>query len=248
MSQDAPVYDTIGDDYATQRRPDPRWIARIHDALGPTGRVVNVGAGAGSYEPVGRVVALEPSPVMLAQRPADAAPAVRGVAEHLPFPDDAFETALAVLTVHHWTDAAAGLAEMQRVARRQVIVTWDPEVFLDFWLVRDYIPEAPEREADVATVDTIAGHLRSPRRLVLPVPADCTDGFFGAYWRRPHAYLDPAVRAAISGLALLEDEIVEPAMRRLAADLESGAWQARYAELASSEVHDLGYRMLVAER
>lgn len=247
MTAGGDTYDQIGGGYAARRRSDPRWLARLERALGDWRSLLNVGAGAGSYEPTrGGVVALEPSRVMIGQRPAAAAPVVRGVAEHLPFRDGAFDVALAVLTLHHWSDPAAGLAEMRRVARRQVVLTWDPSIALQFWLVRDYLPEIGAREAGLATVSTAVRHLEAASVEVLPVPADCSDGVLGAYWRRPHVYLDPAARAAISGLALLSDEVVKAAMGRLAADLDSGAWQARHADLARREEIDLGYRLVVA--
>lgn len=234
------LYDTIGRGYASKRRPDPRWAAAIHAALGDARTVVNIGAGAGSYEPEDRrVVALEPSREMIDQRPASAAAAVQGVAGALPFPDRSFDAALAILTVHHWPDAALGLAEMRRVAARQVVVTWEPEVFAkQFWLVRDYL--SPE-DASIAAGRRIAEQLQDSKTVPLPVPHDCTDGVFGAYWRRPEQYLDPGVRASISGLALADAAEVTAAMARLAADLESGAWRRRYADLLDRDEIDLGY-------
>jgi SAM-dependent methyltransferase len=197
------IYDRIGTDYASTRHPDPRWVAQIHAKLEGSHSLVNVGAGAGSYEPdFLSVVALEPSDVMIDQRAEGAAPVIRGVAERLPFKYGAFDVALAVLTVHHWRDPARGLAEMRRVARKQVVVTWDLAVFRQrFWFVRDYLPQAATRENALATLAMISNHLPSAAIEPMPVPANCTDGFFGAYWRRPRAYLDQMVRNAISGCA-----------------------------------------------
>jgi SAM-dependent methyltransferase len=242
------VYDSIGTEYATLRRADPRWIARVEAALVGASTLVNVGAGTGSYEPAFlQVTAVEPSAVMVRQRPRTAAPVVRGTAERLPFRDGAFDVALAVLTVHHWQDAQAGLAELRRVARRQVVLTWDPGVFArQFWLVRDYLPQAAERERRLATLSTVVDALMPTSIEVLPVPADCTDGFFGAYWRRPHVYLEAAVRGAISGLALLDPPAVTAAMVQLRSDLESGQWQRRYSDLLALDEIDLGYRLVVA--
>lgn len=241
-------YDHIGTTYASVRRPDPRWVARIHEALDGHGTLVNVGAGAGSYEPgFMSVVGVEPSQVMIQQRASSAAPMVRGVAEQLPFRDNTFDVALAVFTVHHWSDPAAGLSEMRRVARKQVVVTWDPDVFDEqFWLVRDYLPEAAERETPLATLATVLTHLGPATTETLPVPDDCTDGFFGAYWKRPHAYLDATVRAGISGLALLDQGVVFAALERLRFDLSHGHWRARYAALMALREIDLGYRLVVA--
>jgi SAM-dependent methyltransferase len=248
------VYDrtSLAVGYSGRRRPDPRVATAIGAALGPARSVLNVGAGAGSYEPARAgcaVLAVEPSLAMLAQRPPGAAPAVRAVAEQLPFADSAFETAMAALTVHHWTDPAGGLQELVRVAPdRQVVLTWDPDVVARaFWFTRDYLPQALERERDsgVWTVDAIAAALAPVRVEVVPVPWDCTDGFFGAYWRRPEAYLLPVVRNAISALALLDQDLVDDAVRRLAADLDTGRWAARYADLSAREELDLGYRLVI---
>ena len=243
-------YDQIGTDYASVRRPDSRWVARIHQALDGHRTLVNVGAGAGSYESrFMSVVRVEPSQVMIRQRSSSAALVVCGVAEQLPFLDGAFDVALAVLTVHHWSNPGAGLAEMRRESRKQVVVTWDPDVFAQqFWLVRDYLPEAAERETQLATLATVLAHLRPTTIEMLLVPGDCTDGFFGAYWKRPHAYLDASVRGAISGLALLDRSVVSAALGRLKVDLDQGRWHARYAELMELGEIDLGYRLVVAEQ
>lgn len=245
---EAEKYDHIGTDYASMRRPDSRWVARIHQALDGHRTLVNVGSGAGSYEPsFMSVVGVEPSEIMIRQRLSSAAPVVRGVAEHLPFPDGAFDVALAVFTVHHWSDPGAGLAEMRRVARKQVVVTWDAEVFArQFWLVRDYLPEAAAHETRLATLATVEAHLGPATTAILPVPDDCTDGFFGAYWKRPYAYLDATVRGAISGLALLDQGVVSTAMERLRFDLDQGRWHARYSDLRELCEIDLGYRLAVA--
>jgi SAM-dependent methyltransferase len=243
------LYERPGGHYATHRRTDPRWAAHIRDALGDAAVVVNVGAGLGSYEPTDRrVVAVEPAAGMIAQRPAGSAPVVRGVAEALPLANDVADAAMAVLTVHHWRDLAAGIAEMRRVARRLVVVTWDPAlVGTRFWFVRDYLPEVMAHEAGLATLDDVRRHLRGADVRPLPVPSDCTDGFFAAYWARPHAYRDPTVRAAISGLALLDQRLVTAAVDRLGRDLESGRWDATYADLAGRTELDVGYRLVVAD-
>ncbi|GAA2364668.1 methyltransferase type 11 [Catellatospora methionotrophica] len=238
-------YRTLGTGYAEQRRPDPRLAAIIDDALGDARTVVNVGAGTGSYEPVDRaVLAVEPSPVMIAQRRPGSASVVRAVAERLPFAEGSFDAGLAVLTVHHWTDPARGLAELRRVSRRQVVVTWDPAVISRFWLVADYLPEIADAERGLATCEFISRELAPARVTALPVPHDCTDGFLAAYWNRPHAYLDPAVRASISSLAKLDPVRVDEAMRRLRADLDSGAWQERHGSPDATGTADVGYRLV----
>ncbi len=253
MSADAPragpAYDVIGSIYARHRRPDPRVADQIGRALGDATAVVNVGAGTGSYEPAGRtVVAVEPSRVMIAQRPKGSAPAVRAVAEHLPFPDGTFDAAMALLTVHHWIDAAAGLAEMARVARRLVVFTFEPTVHNSFWLFEDYLPEVNALPSTNAVgADAVAEMVGADRVEVVPVPADCIDGFNWAYWRRPHAYLDPDVRACISGLALLDDGLVARRMERLRTDLEDGTWTGRHGHLLGIDCIDGGLRLVVRD-
>jgi SAM-dependent methyltransferase len=245
-------YRTLGAGYVRQRRPDPRIEALIGRALGDAGTVVNVGAGTGSYEPPDRsVLAVEPSATMLAQRRPGSAPAVRAAAEALPLRDGAVDGGLAVLTVHHWRDAASGIAELVRVSRRQVVLTWDPAFFARaFWLVAHYLPEIAHHEADLACLDTVtsllARHHERVEVLQVPVPADCTDGFLGAYWCRPQAYLDPAVRASASGLATLPPGVVGSAMDRLSADLAGRRWQEEHRDLLGLDALDLGYRLVVA--
>jgi SAM-dependent methyltransferase len=238
-------YDTIGVVYADLRKPDPRIAARIHSALGNARRVLNVGAGAGNYEPVDReVIAVEPSAEMIRQRPEGAAPAIQASAEDLPFADNSFDAAMASLTVHHWTDKAKGLAEMRRVSRGPIVLfTFDP-AFRDCWLA-DYFPEIVTM--DDSQMPKLADYERwldpvsvSP----VPIPHDCTDGFLYSYWRRPRAYLDPHIRKGISTFWKMQD--AETGLARLAADLDSGAWDRRYSELLELEELDAGYRLLVS--
>ncbi len=239
------VYDRIGVGYAGLRVPDPRFDQAVQAALGDARTVVNVGAGAGSYEPASCVAAVEPSVTMLAQRPAGAAPAVRAVAERLPFQDGAFDAALAVLTTHHWSDPRTGLAELARVSRRQVVLTWDQAFSAEkFWFVRDYLPESAEREADLAALSTVLAAWPLAVVSAVAVPWDCTDGFYAAYWRRPRAYLSPVVRASISAFALLDPALVDRAVNALRADLDSGRWASRYADLLGRADLDAGYRLV----
>jgi SAM-dependent methyltransferase len=240
-------YDHIGRTYTRTRRTDPRIAARIWDALGDARTVVNVGAGTGSYEPPDRdVTAVEPSEVMIAQRPPDAAPVVQASAEELPFEDGSFDAAMAVLTLHHWTDWRRGIEEMRRVARRLVVFSWDPTYTGRLWVTADYFPElAADDVAGVPTLADQAAAIRATRVTPVRVPADCQDGFYGAHWRRPQAYLDPMVRAGISTMAKRRPEELEAGLERLRADLESGAWAERHADLLELDEHDLGYRLLV---
>lgn len=242
-----PLYDQIGIGYSEYRRPDARIAARIEAALGPCRSVLNVGAGAGSYEPKNRsITAVEPSAEMIRQRPRDAARAVQADAERLPFADQSFDAALAILTIHHWPDKVRGLAEMRRVAReRVVILTWDPE-HPAFWLIRDYLPQIREIDRrDFPSLRELESSLGPIKTEALPIPADCVDGFLGAYWRRPAAYLDPRVRAAISIFSKLD---ATAALARLEADLADGTWNARYGELLARPELDAGYRLIVAKR
>jgi SAM-dependent methyltransferase len=205
-----------------------------------------VGAGSGSYEPVDRpVVALEPSELMIAQRPPGNAPVLRGVAERLPFGDRAFGAVLAVLTNHHWDDELAGLGELCRVAPLRVVLTFDPSVHCDQWIVRDYVPEVAAFDSERPRFAEIVDRLDAEVS-VLPVSRAFEDGVLGAYWCRPAAYLDPAVRAHMSGFARLDPAVVDRSMRRLGADLESGAWDERYGSLAALDSLDAGFRLLVS--
>ena len=242
-------YDTIGRTYASTRRADPRIAAQITGALGDARRVVNVGAGTGNYEPDDRfVVAGDPSLTMLGQRPAGAGPAVQLVAEALPFPDGAFDVALAILTLHHWPDLECGLREMQRVAGRQVVFFFDPAASSDLWLVTEYFPEILDLGTERAApdLDRIAATLSVQRVDAVPVPADCQDGFGGSFWNRPEAYLDPIVQEGMSSFAQLDPEIRRRGTEHLRRDLESGAWDARHGELRAMSEIDIGYRLLVA--
>jgi SAM-dependent methyltransferase len=243
-------YDIIGAGYAQWRRPDRRIAAGIREALGPSRTVLNVGAGCGSYEPADRdVVALEPSRAMIDQRPSAMAPCVQGSAEALPFPNDSFDATMAVLTVHHWDRLAAGLAEMNRVGvSRRVVLTWDQSAFeQEFWLVRDYLIDLGRRQRTLAVpLDHVAELIGADVVVPVPVPHDCTDGFFGAYWRRPSLYLDHRIRSAISAFALAEVEHYREGLERLDADLRSGAWHRRYGDVLDADHLDLGYRLVVA--
>jgi SAM-dependent methyltransferase len=244
-------YDQTGITYSQTRRPDSRIAAAVDQALGGVESVANIGAGTGSYEPAPTVVAIEPSRVMIRQRPTGAAPAVQAAAEALPLRTGAVEAALAVLTVHHWTDLAGGVSEMLRVARRRVIIlTWDHDVIQDFWLLRDYVPAAAETDARLAVPinDLISLLGRDTVSVVtLPVPHDCVDGFGGAYWRRPHAYLDGTVQRGMSLFSLTPKDQVEEGLTRLRLDLSTGEWQRRHADLLDKPELDLGYRLLIAE-
>lgn len=242
-------YDEIGTTYAVTRKTDPRIARAIWRALGEARTVLNVGAGTGSYEPPDRsVVALEPSPVMIGQRGPGAAPVVQGCAEQLPFRARSFDAAMAILSDHHWSDRAAGLAEMRRVSRGPVVVlTWDERVSAQFWLVRDYFPCLVELERGIADPAAVAGHLAPARIETVHVPNDCVDGLLGCYWARPRAYLDPVVRAGSSAFSRIPAAELAAGLEKLEADIESGRWHSRNGALLGQGSVDLGYRLVVSE-
>jgi SAM-dependent methyltransferase len=244
----APLYDTIGSTYTVTRRTEPRIAAQIWAALGDARTVLNVGAGTGSYEPPDRdVIAVEPSALMRSQRRPDAAPCLAGAAEKLPFDDKSFDAAMAVCTVHHWQDPVAGLREMQRVARRVVVFLFDTSDPSQFWLTRDYLPEFAALPGCkvLAALDELAGAIGASIEPV-PVPWDCADGFFEAYWRRPEAYLDEDVRRGISVWAAVGPDVEQRAAAGLRADLASGRWAERNRDLLDLEASELGARLLIA--
>ncbi len=245
------AYDRLGVGYRQVRQPDPRIAARIEAALGDARSVLNVGAGTGSYEPADReVTAVEPSEVMISQRPPSAAPVVRATAERLPFEDDSFDAAMAIITVHHWHDLPAGLEEMVRVARQRVaVLTFDPAPMADLWLVRDYFPRTLEIHGEaMPPIDDLAALLGSDATVeAVPVPRLCEDGFFCALWDRPELHLDPEVRRASSVWHLMAPEETERGLASLRADLASGAWDERHGHLRSAPALDVGLRLVVAD-
>ena len=244
MSQN---YDEIGGGYAQARCADPRIATHILRALGDATTIVNVGAGSGSYEPAGRsVIAVEPARKMIQQRPTGSASVVQASAMQLPFLNNAFSAALAVLTVHHWPDRERGLAELARVARDTIVIlTWDPDS-PGFWLVQDYLPELAEIDRKIFPSMAEIGSVLGPIEInPVPIPHDCTDGFLGAYWRRPHAYLDRRRQRGISTFARVIG--LDGKLARLRADLEDGTWQNRHADLLNQTELDIGYRIVTSK-
>ena len=245
----AQLYDTIGATYTVTRRTEPRIAARISAALGDARTVLNIGAGTGSYEPTDRdVTAVEPSALMRAQRPAGAAPCVAAAAESLPFEDQSFDAAMAFATIHHWPDPLAGLREMRRVARRVVVFTHETvasEWLGRFWLTRDYLPEVADLLVGRPSL-TEQARVIGARVEPVPVPWDCVDGFFEAYWRRPEAYLDEQVRRGVSVWVRVGPEAEQRAVRSLRADLAAGRWAERNRDLLTLDEAELGLRLLVA--
>jgi SAM-dependent methyltransferase len=242
-------YERGGDGYAGARRADPHVEAFVHRALGDARTVINLGAGAGSYEPLDRhVVAVEPSAAMRAQRPRHLAPALDATAEALPYDDGAFDAAMAMVTVHQWPDLARGLGELRRVARGPVVVlTFDGDALGRFWL-DDYCPEVIATEQRrMPAIPRLVELLGGPSLVTVetvPIPIDCTDGFAEAFYARPERLLDPAVRRAQSAWTFVDDAAEERGIARLADDLASGAWDARHGHLRDAPTYDGALRLV----
>ena len=237
-------YDTIGINYVELRKPDPRIASAIENALGPARTVLNVGAGTGSYEPADRdVTAVEPSIEMIRKRKRSAAPVVQASADDLPFDDNAFDAAMAILTIHHWPNKEAGLREVRRVTRGTIVLlTFDPTKRP--WPT-DYFPQlAILDDAQMPPMTDYSRWLGSVRVEPLFVPHDCSDGFLYAYWRRPEAYLDPHIRSGSSSFWSIEG--LEAGLERLSGDIQSGEWDRLYGFLRNELAYDAGYRLVIA--
>jgi SAM-dependent methyltransferase len=243
-------FDSIGVGYTRTRREDPRLRDLIRTALGNPRSVVNVGAGAGSYEPRdGHVIAIEPSEVMAAQRPRELTRAVRGVAHALPLRDRSVDAAMAVLTIHHW-DAGLeqGVRELRRVAAGPVVIlTCDPEVSGSMWLMADYLPEVAELDRRIfPSTDRLAQWLGGTTRVqTVLVPRDTSDWSLMSFWAHPERVLDASARGATSGFARMPPKTVERVVAAVEADLGTGTWDARYGHLRSLDAYDAGMRLVV---
>ncbi len=243
-------YQSIGRSYGRTRREDPRLAALIHSALGDARVVVNVGAGTGSYEPRDRyVIAIEPSDVMAAQRPAELAPAVRATAGSLPLRDQSVDAAMAILTIHHWDDERErGVHELRRVARGPVVIlTYDAAVSNRMWLMAEYLPEVARLDSEIfPSLDQLADWLGGEMDVrVVPVARDTTDWTLGSFWAHPERVLDPDARNSTSGFARMSDEVVGRVVAAVGSDLESGMWDRRHAELREVDELDVGLRLIV---
>lgn len=242
-------YEAGGAGYGLQRRTDPRIAAHVHAALGDARTVINVGAGAGSYEPPDRAVtAVEPSASMRAQRPGHLARAIDAIAEQLPFPDDSFDAAMATVTIHQWKDTDRGLRELRRVSRGPVVIlTFDGSALERLWLA-EYSPEVIEAERqrypEIEHIRRVLGGASTVTPV--PVPIDCVDGFWEAYYARPERLLDPEVRRAQSGWGLVDGEATDRAVERLRADLASGEWDRRHGAMRTQPEFVGALRLIVA--
>ena len=246
----AAQYDTIGQGYSQTRREEPTIRDRIHAALGNARTVVDVGAGAGSYEPSDRhVVAIEPSGVMIAQRPSESAPAICATATNLPLRDDSFDAAMSVVSLHHWDDCQKGVRELRRVTRGPVILlTYDAEVSGQMWLMADYLPETAALDRQIFPAPEQLGAWLGGRFTVeiVPIPRDCKDWMIGSFWAHPERVLDPEARAATSGFSRMDTQIVERVVSNVSRDLQSGDWDKRYGQLRGLNSFDAGLRLVVA--
>jgi len=244
-------YDEIGEGYSFTRREDPHIAATIRHALGDARSVVNVGAGTGSYEPEDRyVIAVEPSDVMAAQRPPTIPPAIRANAGDLPLRDDSVDAAMAVVTIHHWDDELErGIQELRRVARDSVVVlTYDPLVSGQMWLMADYLPEVAEMDRRIFPApELLVGWLGDRTHVeIVPIRRDTPDWMLGSFWAHPERVLDEHARAATSGFARMDASIVERVVGDVRRDLETGAWDERHGHLRKLDEFDAGLRLVVS--
>ena len=243
-------YDLIGQNYASRRGEDPLLRGRIMQALGDAATIVNVGAGAGSYEPRDRkVLPVEPSSVMVAQRPKDLSPAIRGTADQLPLHDKSVDAAMTILSLHHWHPGQeAGVREMLRVARQRiVIVTIDPEVWAQMWLVEEYFPEVAALDRKIFPApEAIAAWIGGKVEVeTVPIRRDTPDGTLMAFWAHPERVLDPVARGATSGFARQPEDVVQRVVAAVTRDLDSGRWDARHGSLRSLPELDAGLRLII---
>ena len=236
-----PKYDTIGIGYANQRQPDPRLARQIASKLSGAPRILNIGAGTGSYEPEGvDLIAVEPSQTMIDQRPLGAHQVVQASAEQLPFEDNSFSHTMTVLSMHHWSDRQKAFEEINRVTTDKFIaVTWNPEAG-PFWLTRDYFPEIVEMDNLIMPrIDELAKHFDIMEVEPLLIPEDCVDGFLAAYWKRPSAYLNARVRGSISTFGKLKN--VEKGLNQLEQDIINGTWSEKNQDILDLPALDAGY-------
>ena len=243
-------YDEIGKGYSRTRREDPELRARIHSALGTARTIVNVGSGTGLYEPIDRhVIAIEPSDVMAAQRPTHLAPALRGTAGSLPLRDASVDASMAILSVHHWDrEQRSGIRELRRVSRGPVVIlTYDPRVSNEMWLVKDYFPELAELDIRIFPVpEEIVELLGGGDVVTVPISRDTPDWQFGSFWAHPERVFDEQARNATSGFARAASMVVDRIVEEVRADLDSGNWEKRHGALRALTEYDAGLRLVVA--
>ena len=250
MAAERPLYDQIGAGYAAQRSEDPWLREQITGVLAGAGSVVNIGAGTGSYEPDGvQVIPIEPSEIMIRQRPASRATATMAVAQQLPLADNSVDAAMSVLSIHHWHPGQArGVAEMCRVAREIVaIVTFDPVVCGRMWLMAEYLTEVRDLDQVIFPApEEIAAWIDPGASVsILPISRHSPDHNLASFWAHPERVLDEAAREATSGFARQPEAVKQRVVEAVARDLESGAWDARHGHLRELETYDAGLRLIV---
>ncbi|MEM7551506.1 MAG: class I SAM-dependent methyltransferase [Bacteroidota bacterium] len=242
-----PIYDQIGINYSGNRCTDPKIAEQLFSKLKGAKRIVNIGAGTGSYEPESvEVVAVEPSSEMIAQRKMDSYPSVQAYAEKLPFEDHSFSHAMTVLSMHHWENRAQAFREINRVITEKFIaLTWNPASD-PFWLTRDYFPEIYEMDLNIfPKMEEFTKHFNEVEVSSLMVPDDCKDGFLSTFWKRPQAYLDEQVRQSMSAFAKIGD--YSDRLEKLKIDLQSGTWKERNQNILDKTALDMGYVIVSAK-
>ncbi|MCB9077177.1 MAG: class I SAM-dependent methyltransferase [Anaerolineaceae bacterium] len=242
-----PIYDDIGINYSVTRCTDPKIAQQLYAELQGATRIVNIGAGTGSYEPENiDLVAVEPSSKMIAQRTMGSHPVEQAFAEKLPFDNRSFSHAMTVLSMHHWENRPLAFSEINRVATEKfVTITWDPHSE-PFWLTRDYFPEIHEMDRQIfPDLDELNEYFDEVTMRPLPIPSDCQDGFFAAFWKRPAAYLSHQVRQSMSPFAKIKD--LSAGLQKLEDDLASGVWAKNNHAILDLSSLDVGYRLISAK-
>ena len=241
------IYDDIGNNYSVTRCTDPKIAEQLNSELQGATRIVNIGAGTGSYEPENiELVAVEPSAVMISQRKAGSHRVEQAFAEQLPFENNSFSHAMTVLSMHHWQNRARAFHEINRVATEKfVAITWDP-TSEPFWLTRDYFPEIHEMDKSIfPNLDELNAYFDEVTVQTLQIPDDCQDGLLAAFWKRPEAYLSSQVRQAMSPFSKIQN--LSDGLQKLEADLASGVWASKNHALLGLSYLDVGYRLISAK-
>ncbi|NOX52787.1 MAG: class I SAM-dependent methyltransferase [Gammaproteobacteria bacterium] len=241
------IYDNIGINYSVQRHTDPRIASQLFSELKEATRIVNIGAGTGSYEPENiELVAVEPSSKMIAQRKMGSHKVEKAFAEELPFENNSFSHAMTVLSMHHWENRELAFREINRVVTEKfVAITWDPESD-PFWLTRDYFPEIYELDKRIfPKLDELSEHFDEVGMRPLPIPSDCIDGFLAAFWKKPEAYLSHDVRQSISPFSKINN--LADGLQKLKEDLASGVWARNNSSILDSITLDVGYKVVWAQ-
>ena len=243
----AAIYDNIGINYSVKRGTDPKIAKQLFAELRGATRIVNIGAGTGSYEPENvDLVAVEPSAEMISQRKTGSHRVEQAFAEKLPFENNSFSHAMTVLSMHHWENRTLAFSEINRVATGKfVAITWDPKSD-PFWLTRDYFPEIHEMDKDIfPDLEELNEHFDEVKMSFLQIPSDCQDGFFAAFWKRPEAYLNSTVRQATSPFSKIKN--LSGGLQKLEDDLASGVWAKNNHAILGLSSLDCGYRLISAK-